>query len=375
MSHCITSYDGVLSILSTEWHGLAKQVPQIGDAEMARFFYPIAQGEILASEGETFSAKIAQLRNLLEAGQTARALEIVNANLGIVPMPGNKALLADFRQINPDWEETLIPLHIPKNSYQVITNLELWEALKASLKEIDGAKVTSAGTIEGCKKFFVSVELPDHTEETINGDKFFAYLNFLTSHDGKLAATVFDSQIRCVCSNTVRASLRAAKNAKWNVYHSANAQTKMANMPELITEVIKGRAEFKAQMEELESISVTAEKARKIVAGYMSMTPGMDANSPIEPLATRSKNAVEEIIELFGNGKGNKGQTLYDLFNGGTDYWTNGSGTGKKSTGAEKAYKANFGGAAQHKADFLQSLLDSGEREVLFNNGEKALRA
>jgi hypothetical protein len=82
-------------------------------------------------------------------------------------------------------------------------------------------------------------------------------------------------------------------------------------------------------------------------------------------LATRSRNAAEEIAMLFLRGQGNKGQTMYDLLNGATEYWSNGDGTGKKADSLTKAYKAQFGGAAEHKTAFANFLMGSKFDEIV----------
>lgn len=368
MSHgIIAKLDKVISTKGTEWHGLAEVFSAIGEAEIAQMLFPIAQGEILASEGIPFADKIANLRNLLGAGQVERALMVLD-NFGIAPMEGRKALLADRRAMGGE----LTALHIPKNSYEVVTNAEIWEIVKKTAADT-GAIVTSAGTLEGCKKFFVSLEFPDKSLLKANGDDFKAHLNFVTSHDGTIGVRAYDSMIRIVCMNTLRASLASQGKVGFTVYHSKSAGAKVAKLPELIAEVMTERAEFIRQMELLDEMKLTAAKARHIVGGWFATEQAM--GKAIEPLATRSRDSVEQIIHLFAHGQGNEGASAYDLLNGFTEYFTHGEGCGKKATTAEKAYKANFGGAAARKDAFFESLLNPAEIELLTANGEKALRA
>ena len=55
---------------------------------------------------------------------------------------------------------------------------------------------------------------------------------------------------------------------------------------------------------------------------------------------------------------GNSGQSLYDVLNGATEFWTSGDGVGRTATAGKKAYSSEFGTAANNKekfADYLTS--------------------
>lgn len=316
--------DKVISTRNPEWHGLADVVSTIGDTEIAPLCFDIREGAVVVDL----------------AGRQ-------------VKMGNHKALVADFRACRPDLvgtEDELTPLHIPKNSYRAITNGEMWEALKKALNGI-GADVTCAGTLQAGKKFFMSVELLGESEATINGDKFLSNLNFVTSHDGTTAAQAYDSNVRIVCMNTLRASLESAGEVGFKVYHTGNADVAVQNMGELVNAVLAGRANFRTSLEYLASVPMDARAAQEIALGYLLRLSDKDEAS------TRALNAAEEISNLFSRGKGNRGVTAYDLLNGATEYWTHGDGTGKKAGAGEKAFKAGFGTAADHKNAFFNLLM------------------
>ncbi len=342
MSHgIIKPIDKVISTKGAEWHGLADVVPTIGRTEAEPLFFDIRSGKVL--------------------------IDIDGAQ---VPMPNHKPLVADFRACRPDLvgtENEFVPLHIPKNSYREIKNSEVWGAMEESIKDID-ATVTCIGTLEAGKKFFISLDLSGETEFNAAGDKFLAHLNFITSHDGTLGVRAYDSTVRIVCMNTLRWSLNAAGDVGFNVYHTAGADTAMKNLGALVAEVLSGRAQFRDSMEFLNTVACSAEEARLVTLGYLSQL-----NTEGAKLSTRTKNAAEEIATLFSRGAGNKGKTLYDLLNGATEYWTNGDGTGKKADSATKAYKANFGSAADHKSAFCNLLLSGAD--VIAETREKGRKA
>lgn len=342
MHGIVKPIDVVLSTESAEWHGLADKVETIGAKEVAPLLFPITEGKII--------------------------VEIDGAK---VSMGNHKALVADFRNVRPDLigdestSEGLVPLHIPKKRYRPILNGELWAAMEKSLRDIH-AKVTTVGTFEAAKKFFISVKLDAENKFTVNGDKFLANLNFITSHDGTLGVKAYDSTVRIVCMNTLRASLSAQGDVGFNVFHTSGADTAMQNLGELVNEVLAGRGKFRTDMEYLASKPIDAQKARMVTLGYFVRTTDSDE------LSTRAINAADEIALLFVRGAGNKGKTLYDLLNGATEYWTNGNGTGKTASVGEKIYRANFAEAADHKDRFFNFLMNPDTVESLFQAGKRA---
>ncbi len=350
MSHgIILPVDMVFSTEGTEWHGLATVVDKITKETVSPILFDILTGKIVVSV----------------AGE-------------MVEMGRHKALVADYRFRKEEFEGTdyeggLVPLNIPRASYREISNLEVFTTMTKALRDLD-VKVTSAGTLEAGKKFFLSAKLGNNDEFTVNGDKMLATVNFITSHDGTLAFEAYDSMTRIVCMNTLRASRSAAGEVGFKVYHSAGADLAMSNVGELLNALIAGRKEFKTSMKYLASIALSKKDAELITAGYFVSQTGK------EELAPRSVNAVQEIVRLYANGAGNKGQSLYDLLNGATEYWTFGEGTGKegkasKANKAAKLYKANYASAADHKDRFANFLMSEETIAEFKRLGKKAVMA
>jgi hypothetical protein len=279
-----------------------------------------------------------------------------------------KVLVADHRKVRSDLSgsDALVPLHIPKAGYKVISNREIWNVMQRALRDLD-CKVTSVCTLERGKKFAISADIGS-SDMVINGDKFKANLNFVTSHDGTMAQETFDSAIRVVCMNTFQWSRDAAKD-KFKVYHTKNAEFALEGLGDLLNEILKGRVELVKVMEYLADHACDANIALAMAAGYFCITTDAKDNK----LATRSMNAASEIANLFANGIGNNGRNLYDLANGATEYWTSGNGTGRKANLASRIYRSQLGSAAEHKRNFIAMLAGS-DRVTMFNRGTEAVR-
>jgi hypothetical protein len=341
MAHMIdTKYDRVYSIEGTEWHGLAIQKEQINDETFDTLSHEIKEVE---------------LNPIIEGVPVA--------------FPNHKLLVADVSKSRPDIapEDRFVPLHIPKAKYGVIDNRAVIDCMKKSFSDL-GVKITTAGTLDSLKKFFVSVDIGE-SEQIINKDQFKCYVNFVTSHDGTMAMDAYDSVIRIVCMNTLNASREAAGEAGFKVYHTKNAQLAMNGLSELFNAILKGRANLREVMEYLASHKCDANDAMAMAAGYFCMETQTDE------IAARSYNAAQGIATLFANGLGNSGRTLYDLANGATEYWSSGDGVGKrgKVDNAQRAYRSQFGGAALHKEKFVAMLANDDRRAEALEIGRKAV--
>ena len=296
---------------------------------------------------------------------------------GITLEVGEKTLVADYAECRPEIignEGRFAVLGSHGEKYGVISNCELYEALKAGVG--DAGKIVTAGTLGRGKRAFFSVLLNDGGEFEVkraNGarDAFKAHLNFITSHDGTLAAQAYDSTIRIVCQNTLDWSMQAAGDVGFKVYHTAGSAVAMSKMGELISAVLEGRREFVGAMGELEQLQLSTPQARELATGYFALIGAKMNGGKVEALATRSANAADEITALFSRGKGNGGRTGYDLLNGATEYWTNGDGTGKRASDAKRLSSAAFGTAAEHKVRFVAML--RGNRDAMREAGKEAL--
>lgn len=334
MGHGITENDVMYSTEGFSWHRLDRLAKEITKESVSPIFNKIIEGKLqIEVDGE------------------------------MVEMEDYKALIADLRGLG--MQENMVPLHVPKAGYKVINNEEIFDAAVEAIKDVD-AKITSIMTLENRKKFALSVNLGDDVMK-VNGDEIHAHLNFVSSHDGTMNLKAYDSTIRVVCMNTLRWSLEAAGEVGFTIRHTKNAEIALENLPELVNAILTGRIQFKEVMEYLATCKVDSNEALAMAAGYFCLESG----SP--KLSTRSLNTANAIADLFANGKGNNGKNLYDLANGATEYWTSGDGVGRKASDISKAYKSEFGMAADHKSRFVEMLADESRRNTARDMGKEAL--
>lgn len=353
MAHLINEEDATYSTISNEWHGKARLIDEINEQTIASIIdTPIIEKPMFVADFDEQGA-------------------IIPGSL--VHVDGYKTVMADLsnRTDLPEHVRRMTPLHTPKDSYRIISNREIFECVKKAIQDVDGVRIITAGTLDSCRKFYLSVELnKGESMKTERGDAFQAILNFLSSHDGTLNLTAMDSFTRTVCMNTFRYNLAYEGGAfKAYVPHTKNAGVQIDSMAEYLNCVLLGRQKVMQSMSYLETLAMESPKqAAYVAAGYFTATEATE-------MSTNAFNRSNAIRDLSTFGKGNAGKTRADMLNGFTEYFTHFDGAGgKKASKAERWSASQFGQAADHKEKFLGLLLDESEFQQTLSRGEKLYR-
>jgi phage/plasmid-like protein (TIGR03299 family) len=252
-------------------------------------------------------------------------------------------------------------LNVAKNSYAIIQNSRVWQALEEALVGVN-YKVVTTGSLQNCRKVFISVAIDGKQEYVVNGDKFMNYLTFASSHDCSMGLEAWDTSIRVCCQNTLKASRANKGDINLRVYHTKNNEFKIREMESTLESLFEKRQEFYTSLEYLMSKPMTLDRANQIVAGFV-------ANG--DELSTRAENQTDEIVGLFQHGKGNSGQTYFDLLNGVTEYFTHNASDNK-----QKLFVSNeIGSAGEKKVEFYDLLMNDDELNQLAARGDALLKA
>lgn len=366
MSHLIQEHDLTFSVRSAEWHGLA-----------------------VIPDGETENERFAEMPKLVETHlcpdiKMSRdfvanfdGVSVSAADMGAV------MIAADCRNlpIHPNREQhprDFVPLATPKEGYEILQNSVFFDIAKSAFDRLGVSfNVSSAGTLGNFSRFYFSVDLADFKIRVPDGNALKSFLSFMTSHNGSILATIKDSHIRPVCANTVGMIMRELENFRLSGKHTANGLSTFDNLPQALEAFGKGTESISADYERLSNIGTDYQTSRAIAAGY-SFTDLIASGKRIPEtvtVSTQAYKAAEEIAQLARTGAGNDGSSLYSLYNGGTDYWSNGNGAGSMKVGISKRVsRSHFGQAAEHKAAFHRYLVDDATREMGREIGAKALK-
>lgn len=272
---------------------------------------------------------------------------------GDAVIPGWQALVRD--DIN-------LPLHVFKDSYQVIQNSRIWEAMTEALSGIP-FRVVTTGSLGNCKRTFISIELTGEKDSYVRGDQFKNYLTFINSFDGFCTARLYGSNTRVVCQNTLNMSLSDKGFLDLSVKHTSGADVRFANMAQTVQTYLQSKAAAYADLAKLAERPINLHTAGNLIAGFLSEPGDKD-------MSARSLNQGKQMLSLFVRGKGNKGQTRYDLLNGVTEFYTHHTNAQNKG----KALASNMlGTAAKSKAEFLDILLNDKQLDAIAARGNALL--
>jgi len=262
-------------------------------------------------------------------------------------------------------DDAKIQIGVPfADSYTPITNAMFLDVLGESTLGIDGLNLDSVGSVCGRGKIFASFKISEGNR-TIGNRTFETYLNFGSSHD-KSAPFWFNTSNTCtVCANTFRINLTAEKSKDGlagKVRHTKNATIGLGNVSAIIEKAMGAQAEFNAIFASLDSMPSNEDNAKQIFAGFIGKG---------EEMATRSANQVDRLTSLFSTGKGNRGETLGDVFSAVTDYYSHESAGDDRM---KQFVSSEFGSGAEKKDEFFSLLADDIARQTLVAKGVNSLK-
>lgn len=254
-----------------------------------------------------------------------------------------------------------LPLHAFRDSYKVIQNSEIWGAMQNALQGIPHQVVTT-GSLGDSRRTFISIRLTDQADKYVRGDAFKSYLTFINSFDGFCTARLYGTDTRVVCQNTLDMSLSNKGFLNLSVKHTSGASVKFADMAKTVQTYLETKESHFANLAKLAEMPMSLATANNLVAGFVK-------DEAKTGFSVRSLNAGKKILGLFMDGKGNRGETRYDLLNGVTEYYTHNA-----CAVADRSMESNmFGAYAEAKVEMFDTLLDDKALDLMAARGAALL--
>ena len=168
-----------------------------------------------------------------------------------------------------------------------------------------GATYQYGGMINNGCKVFLQASLDAF--EIQKGDEIVPYICLLNSFDSSSSLKAFISPVRLFCSNQLTKCIRSA-TTNISIRHTSGIHEKVNEGFRIFNLSVAGLQVFKQKASFLAKKPVNKKQVNQF----------LDEMVPIntESKSTRIKNKRKRIVELFTCGKGNKGQSCWDLFNG-----------------------------------------------------------
>jgi phage/plasmid-like protein (TIGR03299 family) len=203
-----------------------------------------------------------------------------------------------------------------------------------------GATYEYAGIIKDGRRVFLQAKL-GNSFEAAAGDQVDSYITMVNAHDGTSSIHAFLTPIRLFCQNQL---IRAIKSATTNIRlrHTSNVNDRFKEAMQVFNMSTEAFLLFEEKAKIL---------AQKVVD--MQMVETFLKKIVPESGSTRAKNQREKIENLFENGRGNRGQNAWELYNAAVEYVDH-----ERSPNAEKALdSAMFGSGAVLKEKAFEAAI------------------
>lgn len=261
-------------------------------------------------------------------------MQILGADGKLYPSR-NYAITRQGVETDPEGEGNPVQLGTVTNNYQILQNRDAFIPFDPLVKEglieytaagalLNGARVWIAAKLVGVKPEDTVVRTTKKAVDTVE-----AFWLLYNGHDGMTAVNINLTAIRPVCFNTVTAALfdktfgdNSAKNkahgkdtghAGVKARHAANVN---ANVAQAVSTLERTHAQFGKLMEAYRAMAQAKLTDAKIAKFFKRTFPVVDG----EEWSTRRKNQIEEMTRLALEGTGNNGTSVWDLFNGVTEW-------------------------------------------------------
>ena len=206
-------------------------------------------------------------------------------------------------------------LGVVGDSYTLVQNEEHAEFLNALVDE-SGAHFETAGSIDGGRKVFITMKMPQHL--TVGGsDLVEHHIAAINSHDGSMAFTLLVTPVRIVCQNTLNVALSQNKSIH-RIRHTKGATKAVAQARESLNLVFKYIDGFQEEADRLINTSLTEAEFVSIIEREFG-APENAAPGTV----SRASNRMDQMVELFVEANTQEGirDTAWAGFNALTEWF------------------------------------------------------
>jgi phage/plasmid-like protein (TIGR03299 family) len=203
-------------------------------------------------------------------------------------------------------------LGIVSQQYQPLQNQDAFSWFDFLLHDGD-VSLEAAGSLKQGKRIWVLAKVNGLTTDVLRDDAVEPYLLLSNSHDGSTAIWIQFTPIRVVCANTLSYALSRSENDRlsnraFRIRHQGDIQAKLSQA-QLALDFARQR--FAVATEEYQAMA-RYQLNQADFDLYLSCV--LDTEDP------QSTRAYPKISANFQQGRGNKGQTLWDAYNGVTEW-------------------------------------------------------
>ena len=245
-----------------------------------------------------------------------RTLCYMTANGELQPWTEKQAVVRDDNDV---------ALGVVSPSYELVQNEDLKSLISPMVSE-GLLTVTNQGYLSKGAKVFIQAQV--NQEFQVAGESYKGLITLLNGHTGNASVAIGTTATRVICSNTFA---MAYKDIGEKFRHSAGVTERVLESTTIINYVNDAMRKYSEYVETLASARCTPLQLSRAVEEIYQ-----------QPVDKMRDSFVSQLNNLFYNGKGNEGRTMYDCFNAITEYATHYS---RKTKDGRFNY-ANFGKGA-----------------------------
>ena len=210
--------------------------------------------------------------------------------------------------------------------YEFVQNEDLLKLINPLVSE-GLLTVQNMGYLNSGAKVFAQAKVNE--EFQVIGEKYTSYITLLNGHVGNASVAIGPSAHRVICGNTFT---MAYSDLGEKFRHQAGVNEKVLSSTAVIDYVNGAMKKYSEHVETLANARCTSTQFKEAVEKIYS-----------KDTANMRDSFVAQLNNLFYNGKGNEGRTMYDGFNAITEYASNYS----RKTPAGRLNYSNFGQGAR----------------------------
>lgn len=335
MSHEITATDSMAYVGEVPWHGLGTP-----------FSEPLYGHEMLEAISASFTLALRPVLTVLADGSAAK-------------VPDKFAVVI---------EQGGVPLNIVGDKFRVIQPEHAFSIPDALIDEGFFKGYMTGGTLKGRRIMWSLAEFGEthvrRTNGSVQDDQVKRYLLFAFGNDGTMAGHLVPTDVRVVCNNTLQWAL-GAKGGGLTIRHSGDVDAKVKEAHRLILNAQKQFDQLGEVYQAMEDRRMSMESFRSF-AEHVAMLVGGNTELKSTPQKIERAKAdraaeIRQLVQLFGEGPGNRGRTQWDAYNAVTDWLDHRREPARQAKDERKRAEARmtstlWGQATQQKAAAIKLL-------------------
>jgi phage/plasmid-like protein (TIGR03299 family) len=218
-----------------------------------------------------------------------------------------------------------VALGVVSPSYELVQNEDLKQLVSPMVSE-GLLNVVNTGYLNKGAKVFIQAEV--NTEFQVVGEKYKGLITLLNGHTGNTSVAIGTTATRVICGNTFA---MAYNEIGEKFRHTEGVSERVLSSTVVVNYVNVAMQKYSEHVETLAGTRCTESQFKQAVENIYGKKEG-----------ELRDNFVSQLNNLFYNGRGNEGKTMYDAFNAVTEYATHYS----RKTADGRFNYANFGKGA-----------------------------